>query len=563
MTAISAHEANLASVLNDNNLYIVPPYQRNYSWDSEQVNTLWRDLLRTVDSDRPYFLGSFVFVSGDSPGIFDILDGQQRLSTLLLMVSAFKKVIREYGGEKPLPLVMDRILFCLNPDDSNAEVTHLRLNHQDQSYFDALIRNGASDTPQHHSHKLLKRTFVEFSQKISDEAQARKITPIQLWNDIWQAFSSKLFVIRITAATHMNAQQVFQALNSAGMDLSQADLIKNYILMETGKHQQAGAIQAWTEMVQEVGDDKVTEFIRAHWNSTYSFVRTNDLFSTLQTRIKRQPKRGSDEIDVVEYLTSLRKESTTFDRLKNPAVEYWGNGTEMLEQHLSDIGAMGVQMAYVPLLACAALLAKDVERLTEVARWFLVFTVRHGIVGGRAANEVEELYSEMAVALRQGRLSLEELKEKLMDLAPNDEIFKSDLLRFSVKRQRTALIMLSRINDLQDRENAIRKTITKGGKVHLEHIIPQSPTKWQAFLEAEEIDHEEVVTKFGNLTLLLGPKNQEASNRTFGEKLEVYKGGGNPEPINRDLATLSRFGAPELAARQAWLAEQALKVWAW
>lgn len=563
--AINAHEENLGQVLWDNNIYLVPPYQRNYSWTKDQISTLWDDLMRIAHDGDTYFLGSMVFVQTDSAMVFHILDGQQRFASMMLLVAAFRDLIRQTIPDSQALSALQQILIKVDVTGrfSHQDVVHVRLNHQDEEFFDSLVKTGSTPTARHNSHKLMAKAYADFSELIKAECQKRSVSAETLWARLRDAATQRLFIIRITVDEFVNAQQVFQALNSAGMELSQADLIKNYVLMEADRTNFDTALKLWLEVTQTVGDASLTTYCRSHWNSNYTFVRTNDLYKTLSNRVKLHPDASKNEIDVMLYLRQLRDESTVYEALRNPDVSYWGSGSAALVQDLSDFRDFNAQMVYVPLLALRYALANDTRKFAQAVHSLLVFYVRHTVVGGRAANEIEEPYSKWAGEIRRGEMNADQLRAELVRLAPGDNEFKDALLALAVARQRTALILLARINDSVDPENSIRHTMTVGGKVHVEHIIPQQPERWAEFLEQENLEHEDVVTRFGNLTLLLGPKNQEASNRPFDEKLPAYRADGHPEPINVMLAGLTRFGAAELKARQEWLADRALQVWKW
>lgn len=562
---INAHEENLGQVLWDTNIYLVPPYQRNYSWEKDQITTLWTDLMRVTYNTDTYFLGSMVFVKTDSAMVFDVLDGQQRFASLLLLVASFRDLIRAQDPESKALNGIHQILLKVDVTGrfGNQDVVHVRLNYQDAEFFETLVTTGVAPKPGHNSHKLLVKTYDEFKRLITKECSQRGVGLAQLWGSLRDAATQRLFIIRITVDDYVNAQQVFQALNSAGMDLSQADLIKNYVLMEAGKPNFEQALKLWLETTQTVGDSNLTSYTRTYWNSNYGFVRTNDLYKRLSQDVKLHPDLAENQANVLLFMRQLRDEAQVFYALRNPDAVYWGAAQMALVQDLSDLRDLNAQMVYVPLLALRYVLSDDTKKFAEAVRWLLTFYIRHTVVGGLAANEVELLYSVWAGDLRKGKMTLDQLHTELVRIAPDDSDFRKDMLGFSVGRQKTAQILLARINDSMNLENAIRRTVTIGGTVHVEHIIPQQPEKWAAFLEAQGLVHEEVVSRFGNLTLLLGPKNQEASNREFVGKLPVYEAGGDAEPINQMLVGTLQFGAKELEARQEWLADRAAAIWNW
>jgi len=196
--AINAHEENLGQALWDNNICLVPPYQRNYSWDKDQISTLWTDLMRVAHNGDTYFLGSMVFVKTDSAMVFHVLDGQQRFASLLLLVAAFQEIIRTSDPASQALNGLQQILLKVDVTGKfgNQDVVHVRLNYQDEEFFDILIKTGVVQKPQHASHRLLAKAFADFKDLIRNECEKRGVTAEQLWGTLRDAATQRLFIIR-------------------------------------------------------------------------------------------------------------------------------------------------------------------------------------------------------------------------------------------------------------------------------------------------------------------------------------------------------------------------------
>lgn len=562
--AITAHEEKLLNILWGPNLYEVPKYQRNYAWDSEQTSELWRDVLRTAQGTESYFLGSMVFVETDTSVVFEILDGQQRFASLSLMLAAVRDELKDRkDGSAYLKNIQDTLTTMdLSGRFGHKETTRLHLNERDLSYFEGIVGLGSISTPKYSSHRLIKKAYDYYRTQVAELVDQKGQDLEALWTTFVEAFSERLYVIRIDVGDIVNAQMVFEALNSAGLDLTVADLIKNYILREVPQSSRDAAYKSWTAIADLVEDDAaLTSFIRTYWNSAHEFARKDQLYKKLRDRVSKPPL-SSGQVDVSAFIKEMQQESQEWTTLQNAGLAGPAVKIEPINQDLQDLRIMGASLVNVPLLALRSQFRADLTSFGKAVRWLRDFHVRHTIVGKRAANEIEEPYSQWAIRLRAGKMTLDELYDRLVRLSPRDGEFEENFRALKIKNARVARLLLARINDAADPSNNITQTVATGGRVNLEHIVPQDPTKWQPFLDAEKMEHEEIVSNIGNLTILVGPKNMEISNKVFADKqVQAYAQGENIAPINSKLAIWPQFGAAELKERQEWLAKYALTVW--
>lgn len=559
---VTAHEEKLLNLLWGPNLYEVPQYQRNFSWDVNEISELWNDLLRTATGSEAYFLGSMVFVKTDTSVVFEVLDGQQRFASLSLMLAAIRDVLKT---KKPESLYIKNVQDTLTTMDlsgkfGHTETARLHLNERDQEYFEQIIKHGTLPEAKFPSHVLLRKAYEFFVGKFEMETAATD--PEVLWASFVTAFSERLYVIRIQVGDAVDAQMVFEALNSAGLDLTQADLIKNYLLREVPVAQKETAYKSWTATADAVETDaNLTGFIRTFWNSGFGFSRKDQLYKKIRDTVKRPPV-STGQVEVLAFIKQMEEEAEEWLALLSASVTGPALLVEDINRDLADLRTMGATLVHVPLLALRIIHKDDPASFAKCVRWFRDFYVRHTIVGRRAANEVEGPYAEWASRIRKGEMSVAQIYEEMKKLSPTDDEFVANFEALQIKVHRVGRLLLARINDSADPENAITQTYSSGGKVHLEHIIPQNPEKWQSQLDAEGLEHETVVNSIGNLTLLVGPKNQKISNLTFDVKQEeAYAAAKNVAPINELLAKCQSFGKQELSDRAEFLASQALKTW--
>lgn len=558
---IRARAESLLGLLAVDTSYEVPPYQRDYSWDIEATTRLFEDVTRVPEGPESYFLGAMVFVVlDDKQNRFEVLDGQQRFASLLLMLRALQRVLedRHVSASK-----YNHILSMLRPADihnnhAGEDFVHIQMNDDDREFFNVTIETGETPEPERRSHRLIRDALELFLAKFQEAVPGDPAGAEDYWKSLRRRMTEDLYVIRVEVGDEADAQLIFEALNTAGMDLTASDLIKNHVLRQmSNKDQRNKTYQVWRSMVETIGDDDLTRYLRASWNSMHEFAREGDLYKLVKKQVI--PSGGSGHTKPAEYVAILEKEAGNWLDIQSPDAATWAGSHSNLREHLQDLKEMDSRLALVPLLALFAAHPKDFALLEDASRLFRDFYVRHTIVGQRAANEVEQRYSEWAAKIRKGKLTVADLRKELQKLSPSDAEFEGNFAKFEIKRQATARVLLARLNDSVKKDNVISKTITDGKKIHLEHVIPQKPEKWETFLAAENLRHEDVINRLGNLTLLLGTRNIQASNKVFKDKVATYK--ASEAPINEYLASLSNFGAAELEERSKRLAKFAVSVW--
>lgn len=236
---VSATSLTFGDLLQDGKVYTVPPFQRSYSWEKEQIENFWTDLNSVYENGKnEYFVGSMIFTPDEGNKIkIKILDGQQRFSTVLLFLSALrdalKKINIELGKERIEQI--NKVIYKTNfvTLEKNPK---LELNNLDSYFFEQIVvHENIDDTelkPKYNSHKLIKSAYSYFKEEIANKIN---LGGEKFVSGIIDALTNKFLVIKIEVDTDVNAQIIFETLNDRGLALSEADLIKNYIFLLRAK----------------------------------------------------------------------------------------------------------------------------------------------------------------------------------------------------------------------------------------------------------------------------------------------------------------------------------------
>ena len=542
-------------------LYQIPRFQRDYSWTLEQWEDLWEDLQAVLsDPSQPgHYMGYLVLQTSDQRH-FSVIDGQQRLTTLTLMVLAVIKNLQSLAetGVEPdsnrrrSEQLRQAYVGYLNPVSLIAE-PKLSLNLTNDSFFrDYIVPLGhRPGRLVNVSNRLLGRAFDWFSDKVKESYFVRRDGAIlaKFLDDI----ADRLFFTVIRVADELNAFKVFETLNARGVRLSPTDLLKNYLYSIAHRDQptslESDALERqWSELVGALGEEDFSDFLRVYWNSRNQFVREAGLFKTIRDTIK-------EKAAVFGLMRNLSKDLDTYLALSTPDGDLW---TPAQKDHVRDLRLFSIRQPWPLLLAAHRSFSAD--DFTDVLRACSIISFRYNVIGGRSTAEQERVYNRLARDVAEGRVTgAAGVVRGLAPIYPSDEAFRAD---FAVKSFKTtaprnkavANYILFRI------ENHIsnRGLDKADARYSLEHILPENPgSNWPQFTDDEA---NEAKYRLGNLTPLERSLNKDAGNASFETKAKLYE--KSEFALTRSIAEENNdWNFERLENRQQMLAKQATALW--
>lgn len=540
--------------------YHVPRFQRDYSWTQDEWDDLWQDLQSMLQGGEPaHYMGYLVLQTEDSK-TFDVIDGQQRMTTLSLMVLAVLKALQ------------DLVDAGVEPDDNRRRIEQLRgsyigfldpvtlipkskltLNrHNDGYYRDFLVP--LLKLPQRglrSSEQLLRKAFEWFYGRVSRTyGTERKGATLARFID---TIADKLFFTVISVTDELNAFKVFETLNSRGVRLSPTDLLKNYLFSIV--HREGGHAlgietleRRWDAMVGRLGEESFPDFLRVHWNSRRKFVREAELFKTFRNEVP-------DKARVFELVRQMEQDADVYAALSKPEDAIW---TQRQRDYVANLRMFSVRQPWPLLLAAhRAYLSED---FTDLLRACSVISFRYNVISGLATNEQERTYNAVALQIADGHFaSAHDALRALEPVYVSDKLFQEafaeKILRTtSARNKRVARFILFSL----ERHLSGTEHDSDSPKYSLEHIFPENPdVHWPEFPEDQA---EEAVYRLGNLTLLETDKNRDLGNMCFADKRQVFA--NSAFEVTRLVATENDdWSIERIAARQRWMAKQATTIW--
>lgn len=532
----------------------VPPYQRSYAWEREHVEALLNDISEAIrNRENEYFLGSVV-LTGPINNRYEVVDGQQRLTTVSLLVAAIKDIFeRDVDKDVVASITTD---FLANTDRKTKEKeSKLVLNEVDNELYQELIESindvdSSKFTRQ--SHKRLidaaKTVFSYLEQMCSKSKDAED--DLHAWLDYLE---TNLKVIMVTAPDDSNAFVIFETLNDRGLELAISDLLKNYLFHKSGEKIEETK-NRWLSMVavlESASDDPlIVTFLRHVAMSKYGLVREKELFGVIKRKITSKKA-------ALQFSTELRDTAKIYSALINTEHEFWSNYDPKVRECASALNLLGMTQIRPLLIAIlqyldTAQIKKAFERLESVA-------VRFQIVGGGGGGTLERIYSETAKSVSEGKLKTASDIVKAFTTLPVDSAFAQAFAVSSVSKQNLARYYLRKLEEGTAHNEENEKVPSKDtGRVNLEHVLPLTPN--DEWLKDWSIDDARAYQRrLGNLALMYAKSNSSAGNDSFSEKKKSYK--KSSFRFTNGIAEFDKWNKQSIDSRQAEMAKAAVKVW--
>jgi uncharacterized protein with ParB-like and HNH nuclease domain len=586
LTAQDRFKAESLSILElfQNSTYEIPRFQRDYAWTKEQCEALWMDWRNLVETkSSAHFLGPMVVVRFEDQGKkFLVIDGQQRITTLQMIIA----------------LIRDRWVE-LNPGKKQTDMGPKPYEDTCKS----LIENGAPlykkvFTPNFY----IAETFMNYVQRELDDAERKNFVDLKKLTDQEKDHAEELFsaykyfreeigtlgvdelieyerrllndflVLRIDAVEIDNAFILFDTLNNRGLDLTQGDLVKNYLFQQMGEvvasqisNEVAKILQDWDSIADKVSLVKLDNFLRYF------------LIIKLNTKVQKEAifKKIQSQYQGKQAVKQLIKELSAFSdlfALIEGNDKFSGIYKDELNAMFEDLGDLDQSTQAVFLLAALKRFSdyekKDhYTKLSVAVRAAEILSFRF-LICGRNAQDIENTWREGAIKLLNERKNDEEALDEaltyLRSFLPSNEELKSELSNKVIRSSKFARYILRKIENARKAGNVW--VLAGSSKLDVEHVAPKSPDEehdWRSVMSGD-LNYRSVIYLLGNQTLLSRGPNRKAKNSEFEKKKKIYLQEKEDLPsITQDILKAKSWNQNTVVKRSRELAIESLKVWDW
>ncbi|GAA7610026.1 hypothetical protein JP0106_13200 [Helicobacter pylori] len=537
---MEADATTLLKFIKDNqkNQLVIPIYQRVYSWEKEQCKQLWDDIIKIGGNDKMdgHFIGSILYVLDritHSNNALLIIDGQQRLTTITLLLTA----LRDHWSDKRKE-IEDH--YLINSDKDGDKKFRLILSDSDKDTLLYLIDKDRRK-PSEPSSKIVEN-FKLFGEWISKNTG--KLETIFKGLD-------KLMIVKIALKEgKYNPQLIFENMNSKGMELIQTDLIRNYIIMETEIEKQEGFYNKyWRAMEEEFKQNEklFNQFVRH-----YLTIKTREVPNINKVYVALKDYRQKEGIGIEDLLKDLQKYCGYFCQ-----IVFKKEDDKDLNKALGFLVDLEMDVIYPLLLELYSdysdgVLSKD-DFIPSIA--LIESYICRRAVCGLGTNSLNKVFPSFTKHIQKDEY-FKSLKAHFGSLTekqrfPNNDEFKDCFITIDFYKFKKNKYFFERLENFNRKERVYTHEYTT------EHIMPQKLT--EELKKDLGQDHERIHTQYlhtiGNLTLT--GYNSEYSNKSFQEK--SFK--DSPLRLNQGLRNLESFGEEEIKKRANDLADLALKIW--
>lgn len=540
---MKAEESTISQILTDQIVYSIPPYQRPYSWERENVRQLLEDLWDAYESqEQEYFIGSIITIEKAKNKHYDVVDGQQRLTTLNLILARLRDHIEDDAAKAEL----GKRVRPRNPLSGATESPRLLLRKTDQDFFRRYVLDAQPLPPRTVLEQCAapQRRIAENITEIDGFFAHKDQQTLKLFAN---ALLSQVYVVRVTTENWQSAYRLFNVLNARGMPLNNSDLIKNALFDKLGSQaaRSAELEDRWLELEDLIGIESLDKFL-GHYRVLRVPARPD--FSLHEEFEKKVIGTHNDPFVVLDALIDAARH---YARIGDTA----GFSDVLTQQALRALQRVQYD-DWIPALL--AYLLKPVAGLDE--REFVELlekiTMQNWVrrLGGTARQTV---YFRLIVAINNAKPA-QEVREIFGASANQPEFL--DLLSGEIYGKPFDLAVLLRLEEAAV-DNSVTKTFNH--RISIEHVLPQRAKDPYWTQHFDENQHAHWRHRLGNLTLLAGNRNHKAQGFDFDRKKSVYQNRQQNSSFDllREICAVPDWTVDSLKARQSRLIELAKKIW--
>jgi uncharacterized protein with ParB-like and HNH nuclease domain len=563
---INSIDKNIKSVLSAN-YYRIPRFQRPYSWTQENISDFWIDTI--ADSETDYFIGSIVvFDAGNDT--FGIVDGQQRLSTVTMVLCALRNTLEVEG----FPDLAKAVHQLIERADINNKTRFVLSTESSYPYFQEYIQKCGDPDIQIQAgeeEKDIARAFGQISQYIEEAVKSIKSDPTLNDERKKREIQDKLTSIRdillnlklifIELDNEDDAYTIFETLNTRGKDLNVADLVKAHLTrllpaknvgVDTPKlrwEQVLSTIESSSAEIDSAG------FLHHYWLSKYEYTTVKKLFKEIKKRVKKDKAQA--------FLNELVKDAVTYREIHEVTYGKWSIEQQHIRDSLDAFAVFRIRQQVPMVLSvmrdykAGKLKKKEVEgTLADIEDFHFVFTA---VTSQRSSGGISQMYALSARTLvnattRDDKLAvLKDLHDKLKKRVPSYQEFELNLreIKYSndyTKQKKLVQYILRRLHEYQNKGIAANYD-----RMTIEHIVPQGKSSTGL------IDHDHMA-QLGNLILVPEGLNEKLGDKAFAEKKRILT--EHNVKLDDLLNSHSSWTNQQIEQRTDWLADLCYnKIW--
>jgi len=456
----------------------IPPHQRDYSWQDEEVEKFLEDVEYLMSQDfngieaMPHFLGSFVFIENQNDKSFEIIDGQQRITTTMLYFNAIRLIAKKYlNNPDEYNIIVARTNeYIYKSRPGQAIETRLTLGRAHE-FFNKLLKaeniDEISEIYNIHNKRdvdvnlfnAFRKIYMHIENNLKDKIFERLLKYVE-------AVQTMMVAIEIVVQQPGVAYIIFETLNARGKELSAANLIKNELLkVATEQNSFDEVLKIWSSMIEEITQYEkadVTDFLINSFWSNFKYIPQSNLFNEV--------KKLLNDTRAIDYAKSIETDYINYLKIASFNKSEDKKFTKKVIETLDELNNfLNIKRIYPILLAGAN--KTTPEEFEELVIKSVNFAFRYKTVLNKSADTLVKLISDLAVKLRKHEIDLKRVYEKFREEA-SDSDFKTAFVDFRPGTNKLGFYVIKKIEDFLSEGQGIR-VLDQSATQHLEHILPK------------------------------------------------------------------------------------------
>jgi len=531
-----ATKSTSVSELIKSTYFVVPPNQREYRWGVEQLEKLWDDLITAVKEQGPggsaigHFLGAIVVIgqeqSHDSAR-WEIIDGQQRLTTITILSECLRSYTSEIVDAK-IRLKLEHVLLDCVVAPNAGFVPRLKLNREDDFYCNSLFENASLESKREYWERAgdkksevqtnIIRAFNFFYDSIDEELKGKDLEGRQSRiRDLIETLTEFFYVLVVRTANLSLAYRLFETLNERGLDLSQADLIKNVLLehaMSSGGNVVESVTKLWEVFIDNSESQPDNKKLDLPQLIQFSFTYRHDRVKKEMIFEEVSKVLSSTTIRALDFAQEFSRDSLNWREFLLGDLKGWDAELEDLRYAIVDPLWKSHCASFI--MAIMDKHGSDVALLKKYLTLAENYLFRQGLIAKDSVGSLQEFFGE-ASAMVRANLSLVEVSNYFSRKSSNER-FVENFSRAAVSNIRQAFYIIWKI------ENYIEpildvKPRNNNASQRVEFIMPKKPgVEWSGVQEKE--GYNGYLNRIGNLLMLPAEVNQRVKNKALSVKFE-------------------------------------------
>ena len=494
---------HFGSLIRSGGKYIIPKFQRDYSWDVEQWDDLWQDIENMIAESGDHYMGYLVLQSLKGKDC-QIIDGQQRFTTITILILAAIKSIQKLVDQgievdenvKRIKTLKDTYIGNVDPVSLEYDNILVLNRNNDAYYKDYIVKLGELKIRNtSYTEKLMRKCFEWYENKLTG-----KFSTGRDYAEFITTVVDNLYFTIIRVNNEMNAFRVFETLNARGVQL--VDNTSQF------SDRIATLEEKWSSLTKNIQAEKLPDFIRYYWNSKHKTVRSNELFKAIRDNIKSE-----DQVFVL--INEMISYSDVYMALRNSTDELW-QGNRNITDNIELLNIFNLKQPYSVLMAAYKCL--DIVAFSKLLNDIIIVGFRYSVICGKNPNDIERVYNSLAVQISSTKTyNRSNLKSVYVE---DTEFLPAFDQKSMVDNSRNTKIIKYILGKIERANGGLREVNSESELDTIEHILPQNPgIEWGD----DNYDFDSLIYRLGNMCLLEKKYNKDLQNASYEKKSEVYQ----------------------------------------